>query len=134
MRPASGSAARLVFKSLYRSCARNWRRNIGLLIATTLICPFPLRAIKAAPSIPRPAIQQDRATLSETTSLRTEGNSNGWINFSDGREVVASVTGPSDLQNEFASSPAAPLAVAAADLDEDGVPDLVSGFRTSGGR
>jgi hypothetical protein len=85
--------------------------------------------------VSRPAIgQQDRAALSETSSLRAEGNSNGWINFADGREVVAAVAGPAELHNAFASSPAAPLALAAADLDEDGVPDLISGFSAAGGK
>src|SRR5215471_12072245 len=134
MRPASGSAARLVFKSIYRSCARNWRRNVVLLVATTLIYPLPFHAIKAA-NVSRLATRmQETAFLSETASLQAQGSSNGWINFGDGREVVAPVTGAAELQNEFASSPAAPLVLAAADLDEDGVPDLVSGFRTAEGK
>src|SRR5215471_2159863 len=134
MRPASGSAARLVFKSIYRSCACNWRRNVVLLVATTLIYPLPFHAIKAA-NVSRLATRmQETAFLSETASLQAQGSSNGWINFGHGREVVAPVAGPTELQNEFESNPAAPLSLAAADLDGDGVPDLVSGFGTAGGR
>src|SRR5215470_5457215 len=100
MRPVSGSAARLVFKNVYRSCARNWRRNVVLLVATTLIYPLPSHAIKAA-NMSRLATrtQETAALLSETASLQAQGKSNGWINFGDGREVVAPVAGPAELQN-----------------------------------
>jgi uncharacterized repeat protein (TIGR01451 family) len=52
---------------------------------------------------------------------------------SDGRDVKTSYTGAAKLQQVLEQNLARPLALASADFDEDGVPDLISGYAGSSG-
>src|SRR5215471_6178899 len=76
------------------------------------------------------------ALMGDQVTVQAAGRGLPWINLTDGREVVAAHTGPADLCQVLENNQAAPLTLAAADLDEDGVPDLVCGYRaqqTQGG-
>jgi len=75
---------------------------------------------------------QTLATMSDTVTVHAAGRGKPYINFSDGHDVL---TGYGATSNGSAAlqSPAKPLAMASADFDEDGVPDLVSGYSVSGG-
>jgi len=75
---------------------------------------------------------QTLATMSETVTVHAAGRGKPYINFSDGHDIL---TGYSATSNGDAALqiPASPLAMASADFDEDGVPDLVSGYSVSGG-
>src|SRR5262249_47595567 len=72
------------------------------------------------------------ARLSSTTTIRAQGRSNPQINLSDGREVLTDYEGPAELVRVLRANLAAPLASAAGDFDEDGVPDLVIGYAGAG--
>lgn len=54
------------------------------------------------------------------------------INLSDGRDVVTDYAGPADLVRILKQNQAQPLALAAADFDEDGMPDLITGYMAQG--
>jgi hypothetical protein len=51
-----------------------------------------------------------------------------WINLCDGRDLPTVYTGVAGLTQVLEHGLAQPLALASADFDEDGVPDLVSGY------
>ena len=72
------------------------------------------------------------ARLSETISIHAAGRGNPAINLSDGRDLLTSYVGPDELRQALEENQAEPLSLAAADFDEDGVPDLVSGYAYNG--
>jgi hypothetical protein len=135
MKSAPGSLDRFLFPEFGRVCARKWRRSLGVLIAATLLYPCPFGRTNAAPYAIQPATGlEDRAVLSAHSTVQVKGNVNPWISLSDGHELITGFTGSAEVRNQFASDQLRPLSVAAADLDEDGVPDLVSGYATSDGK
>ncbi len=69
-----------------------------------------------------------KAVLSESVSVRASGRGNPLINLTDGRDVLTSYEGPEDLARAIEENSAQPLSLAADDFDEDGVPDLISGY------
>jgi hypothetical protein len=69
-----------------------------------------------------------KAVLSESVSVRASGLGNPLINLSDGRGVLTSYEGPEELTRPLEQNSARPLSLASADFDEDGVPDLISGY------
>lgn len=73
-----------------------------------------------------------RARLSQTISVHASGRGNPSINLSDGRDVLTSYSGPPALTVALQNNLAQPLALASADFDEDGVPDLICGYAHSG--
>lgn len=75
-----------------------------------------------------------RARLSQTISVHASGRGNpsASINLVDGRDVLTSYSGPAALTEALQRNEAEPLALAAADFDEDGVPDLICGYDYSG--
>src|SRR5262245_27067561 len=74
-----------------------------------------------------------RATL----AVQAAGRGNPWVNFLDGREVPTRHTGPEEFTAAIRDHSAHPKALASADFDEDGVPDLLvayeAGPRRAGG-
>src|ERR1043165_3294080 len=72
--------------------------------------------------------QTELARMSEQVSIHAAGKGNPYINLSDGREVITAYEGPQELMNALENNQAKPLSLASADFDEDGVPDLVSGY------
>src|SRR5262249_46136416 len=73
------------------------------------------------------------ALMGDQVTVQAAGRGLPWINLTDGREVIAAHTGPADLCQVLEDNQATPLAMASADLDEDGVPDLVCGYRAQRG-
>jgi hypothetical protein len=69
-----------------------------------------------------------RASLSQTISVHAGGHGNPSINLSDGRDVLTSYSGPAALAQALQRNEAEPLALALADFDGDGVPDLIGGY------
>lgn len=65
--------------------------------------------------------------LSEGVSVRAVDRNNSALKLGDGRDLLTSYVGTSKSQEALANH-AVPLALAAADFDEDGIPDLVSGY------
>jgi hypothetical protein len=61
-------------------------------------------------------------------TVHAAGRGNPWINLSDGHDLPASYAGASEIRQILEQNLARPLALASADFDEDGVPDLISGY------
>lgn len=65
---------------------------------------------------------------SERTTLHAAGRGNPWINLRDGVDLPTTYTGAAARAQAVGQNSAQPLAMASADFDEDGVPDLVCGY------
>jgi len=65
--------------------------------------------------------------------VRAAGRGNPYINLADGVELAAEYAGTPEAQRLMADGRAEPRALASADFDEDGVPDLVCGYAHTGG-
>jgi PKD repeat protein len=74
-----------------------------------------------------------RATMGEEIAVRSAGRGNPWINLTDGRDLITDYNGAAETAEYLESERVAPLELAAGDFDEDGMPDLVSGYRGPGG-
>jgi hypothetical protein len=73
------------------------------------------------------------ARLRENVSVHAAGRGNPSINLSDGHELVVPSMGANGEGLALEQNQAEPLSLAAADFDEDGVPDLITGYRFDGG-
>src|SRR5436309_1037565 len=73
-----------------------------------------------------------KARLSEQASLRTVGPRDAALSVADGHDLLTAYEGPAKLQRALAQNEAQALSLASADFDEDGVPDLVSGYAYDG--
>ncbi|MFY9556768.1 MAG: VCBS repeat-containing protein, partial [Blastocatellia bacterium] len=69
-----------------------------------------------------------KAVLSERVSVQAAGRGNPWINLSDGHELITSYRGAQPLIAALERNEARGLSLAAGDFDEDGMPDLVTGY------
>ncbi|MBA2524189.1 MAG: VCBS repeat-containing protein [Pyrinomonadaceae bacterium] len=72
------------------------------------------------------------ARLSESISVRAAGHGNPTINLTDGHDILTNYAGPGELEIALEQNQAQPRSLASADFDEDGVPDLVSGYAYQG--
>jgi CSLREA domain-containing protein len=102
---------------------------LSLVVISGLACGFYLsRATAVAGKAARPAL----ARMSGDVTVRAEGQGNHAINLSDGREVLTDYEGSAALVEVLRQNHAQPLAMASADFDEDGAPDLVAGYAGAG--
>jgi hypothetical protein len=98
----------------------------ALLIGVAAAIPY----LRGFASASRPA-SSTVARLSAEVSVLAAGRGSPRVNFADGRDCVATVAGPAEITQAIEQNIARPLAMAAADFDEDGVADLVSGYANS---
>jgi VCBS repeat protein len=80
---------------------------------------------------PREATKQPEgqlARMNDEISVHAAGQGNPWINLSDGHELITPYSGPMELTQILEQNEARPLSLCSADFDEDGVPDLISGY------
>jgi hypothetical protein len=109
---------------------------LGLVVGITLalLAHLTQRAAATAPTITSSTPQQvQRALMSDEISVHASGRGNPWINLSDGHELISPYSGPAELTRILERNQARPLSLCSADFDEDGVPDLVSGYAGSSG-
>ncbi|MFN2511686.1 MAG: Calx-beta domain-containing protein [Pyrinomonadaceae bacterium] len=112
---------------------RQWllRKSHVAFITIVGLCflPYISHAVSGLRT-PDPKVAQ-RATLdsvSDSVSARGAGLSNQSINSSNGHDPLTSYAGARNLQVAMEQNLANPLSLAAADFDEDGVPDLLAGY------
>ncbi|MFY9573185.1 MAG: FG-GAP-like repeat-containing protein, partial [Blastocatellia bacterium] len=68
------------------------------------------------------------ATMSDEISVHAAGRGNPWINLDDGHELITSYSGPPEITQLLERNGARSFSLCSADFDEDGVPDLISGY------
>lgn len=73
------------------------------------------------------------ARLGDRVTAHSQGQSAPLINLADGREVLTTYAGDPEAQRLLQQNLVQPLAIASSDFDEDGVPDLVSGYSAPNG-
>jgi hypothetical protein len=97
----------------------------SLLMLGLLFIQIGLGGAKAsAESNFTPAISNSESTSKTLTQL----SGRPWVNWGDGVGLPTAYTGAAGLTQVLERGLAQPLALASADFDEDGVPDLVSGY------
>src|SRR5215813_2829735 len=110
------------------------RALLGSMLATVAFCvlrqDIPLMGgqVASGETIVPPASQQ-RAT--EQITVHAAGRGHPWLNLRDGHDLPTAYTGAGGHAVEQGVTQ--PLALAAGDFDEDGVPDLVCGYEGPGG-
>ena len=72
-----------------------------------------------------------RARLSATPTVQA-AHINPEISLQNGYDLLTTYTGPAELTKALEQNLAQPLSLASADFDEDGVPDLISGYSYGG--
>jgi hypothetical protein len=70
-----------------------------------------------------------RSRWAEATRIFAGGRGNPWINLKNGREILAIPAGAAELRAGFENNRSRALSVATADFDEDGTPDIVTGYK-----
>src|SRR5437870_2658187 len=112
------------------------KSRTAVLIAILVLCSIPFFVhtfTKGKTRGSQPNFQPGKlARLSETISVHAAGRGNPTINLSDGHDLLTSYVGPNNLRIALEQNQAEPLSLASADFDEDGVPDLVSGYSYNG--
>src|SRR5205085_5332380 len=126
-------------QSLAQESRLSWLRRRGLigLVTALTFCLLPFLAhalIETKTPKTQPAANQriEPARLSQAVSVHAAGRGNPPINLNDGRDLLTSYVGPEELRMALEQNLAEPLSLASADFDEDGVPDLVSGYAYNG--
>jgi hypothetical protein len=72
------------------------------------------------------------AFLSASVSIHRSGPASPSINLSDGRDLLTAYNGSMQHQQAIEQGAARPRALATADFDEDGMPDLVCSYTDAG--
>ena len=121
------------------STLRRWRilqRQSIAITTIVILCllPFLVRGLPQSTAAGNSAKSKpgEQARLSDAVSVQARGRGNPTINLSDGREMLTAYVGRVELQRALEQNLAEPLSLASADFNEDGVPDLVSGYSYNG--
>ncbi len=101
-------------------------RSIRPLLAHVMVAPLAFGGlmVSAPPSA---------ADSAAPVTIHAAGRGNPFINFLDGRVIPASFSGADKLAAAMESPGVKGLALAAADFDEDGMPDLVASYENGAG-
>jgi len=110
------------------------KRQHALMASVTAICFIFIGSIVFVKTLasdsktPAGKASIEKAVLSERVSVQAAGRGNPYINLSDGHELITRYVGPGELVQALERNEARGLSLATADFDEDGVPDLASGY------
>ncbi len=100
-----------------------WLAAAIILALTTMV--WLSRSEKSAAETP-PKTQLAR--WSGQTRISAEGRGNPWINVRDGEDLITDFAGAAELRASFENSNSRPISITTADFDEDGTPDIVTGY------
>jgi len=134
-RLASPSRKRPSFFSRFKSLIQ-----LSLVASLLLACSGlmllgssrPLQASAHTNQLSTEQAQTAKAHFSSAVSIQAARRGNPWINLSDGQDLITSYSAP-DSAASFNQAQALPLSLVAADFDEDGIADLVSGYELPSG-
>lgn len=102
-------------------------RIVSLVSLLPLLLISAIHAHKAIDKVKRSFPQRDHVRLSERISLRAAGRGNPWINIKDGSDLLSEYDN-AKLTKSISEGAVQPLSLGSGDFDEDGVPDLISGY------
>jgi parallel beta-helix repeat protein len=126
--PASGVS--LLFHRLTPVRLRRFKPlAIVLLVIISLALVQLMTSVKAWSSKPEaPRAEQKMVSRSSMSISKASAS----ISLNNGHDLMVSYSGSRDLAQILEQNQAQPLAMATADFDEDGVPDLISGYTGAG--
>jgi len=104
---------------------------IVFVVSVTIIASVAATSMRTQPmtALNSPGSTDSRGSI----TVHAAGRGNPWINLSDGRDLPAGYTGAAELQQALEQNLARPLALASADFDWVGPPDLIGGYAGPGG-
>ncbi|MBI3951809.1 MAG: hypothetical protein HY314_15275 [Acidobacteria bacterium] len=107
-----------------------WMKKRHIICVVLLItCVVALASVASVASVAMKGTDaRDSADLINSITVHAAGRGNPWINLRDGVDLSTGYTGAAGLRQVLEQSLAQPLTLASGDFDEDGVPDLVSGY------
>src|SRR5882724_11264143 len=117
-----------------KSHQRNTKRLIGLTLALSVltgssILSWKTRHVHALDRDSKNAMVNQK--LGRVT-IHASPRDNPFVNLSDGRELPIDLSRTAQLQHAFDRDQATATALASADFDEDGMPDLIAGYSATG--
>jgi hypothetical protein len=101
---------------------------VGLVSLVTLGLLFIQIGFGGAKASAESNVTSTMSNSQSTSKTLTQESGRPWINFRDGVDLATSYSGAAGLAQILERNLAQPLALASADFDEDGVPDLISGY------
>jgi uncharacterized repeat protein (TIGR01451 family) len=113
------------------------RNRIFLLISiliSVLALAHSISLLRISASGPAPLAQENgdaRGFLSKATTARTTGSGSPAVSLREGHSAPVDYQGSSNLIQQLKDNQARPMSLASADFDEDGIPDIVAGYRGS---
>jgi CSLREA domain-containing protein len=96
-------------------------------------CSAPFVKMMVSAHIGNSQLASESAKAAKRVVVKAAGRGNPYISFEDRIELSTSYTGAPAMQSLLKANAAEPRALASADFDEDGVPDLICGYARAGG-
>lgn len=127
--------AHQVCTDLPRRIIRTMKRNNTLVLFSVLAAGLSLVTssilLRTGASGVSPAPQRSvelRGLLGDSVTAHAEGRGNPWVTLRNGSSVPVQFLGSSKSIQQLNDNRMRPLSIGSADFDEDGVPDIVSGY------
>ena len=115
-------------KSIAFSSKNILRSGSAATILLIILLAFVAIAVSRTPVSRAGNASITKARLGSDISINAAGRGKPWINMTDGHDLVTAYDGADGQMGALAKSDAQPVSLAAADFDEDGMPDLVTGY------
>jgi len=113
------------------SYSKSWPLVL-IAICLSVSSLFVLRKSDAKESVNIVVSRPPVARLGDAITVKATNRANPAIHLSAGHEVLTPYRGPEKLRTALEQNQAEPLSLASADFDEDGVPDLITGYSFGG--
>src|SRR6185503_13408883 len=100
---------------------------ISILIAA-LVLTHSINLLRTNASV-RHENSDVRGLLGKATTAKASGRGNPALTLRDGHSAPVEYQGSSNMIQQLKDNQARPMSLASADFDEDGIPDIVAGYR-----
>jgi VCBS repeat protein len=101
---------------------------ISILGFTSILACLVFRTFASGEVVMIQEPEDLRGMLAGPVTARAAGRANPWVILRDGHAAPVQYVGSSKLLQQLNDNQSRPLSIAAVDLDEDGVPDIISGY------